>query len=631
MVEHGPEQGGARAPSGDPPPIFPLASPSGLGISRDAPVQSHSDLAKASLPQAPEPQRNPTLLGALASDLRAAGVSLFTIVKEGLRGVAAEGVRFAGGYILGGWALQAAVDQSESTLTYLGIATTLLLVADQLDTIWARRVNECDRRFYRRLQERLIETIGRSTLADLSDPEREGKLATHYNRAADVSNLIERTAALPSFITKVALSGIALVSADWRILGVVGVAVLPGFLLKSRQVTEDHALELGQASEKNVVSTIVDESYRTEGMLQMALGGLSKRIATTASQLQAVLDKEKDAHERRQSARVLLTTTGYYAAMFGGFWMLLAQYQAGAMEVGTFAFLLYQLKDFGEETAGHGETYQQFKELSVEARAFYEFVTPVSQRGRLQFPKVHHMEIDCAQFQRSDFTLQLPKMRLDPGDLLVVHGGNGAGKTTLLKYLAFGVGPVSGSVTVGGVPVQEVRFSEWQKRIAYCGAQPALLLGRSIREILQGADGTEAYFKERLNHPLLAELLAKLMTGYGLETRVGAGLPKGRELSTGELHKLAIVAAVVPRPEILFLDEVTSNQDDDHVAATGATLDALRAQGTIVVFATHSKKFDGRATQILRVSAGVAEVQPKAERQSPPPEQEGGSAQRVTA
>jgi len=204
----------------------------------------------------------------------------------------------------------------------------------------------------------------------------------------------------------------------------------------------------------------------------------------------------------------------------------------------------------------------------------------------------------------------VPDLELPEGSLLIVHGSSGAGKTTLLDHLAFAAAPIEGGAVIGGTPLADIRFSAWQSQIGYCGARPALLEGRTVLDILRGRDGTESYLSERCAHPLIAELIAGLHSGAGLETRVGQGLPDGRGFSTGELHRLALVSAVIPRPRILFLDEVTSNQSDEFIRAVAAMLEQYRALGTTVIFATHSKKFDGAASHLLKVSGGVAEAQP---------------------
>ena len=507
-------------------------------------------------------------------------------------------------------ALQSAVDRSGVTLLYLGLAATCFLVADHWDAVWRTRVDASDRAYFRRLKARLLDAIGRSSIRDLSDEDRQAKLELQYDRAANVSNLVEQSAATPSYLTKLLLSGGALFAADWRVALVVSVAVAPGFWLKTRHTRQDIELEDRQARQKHVVDTLDVESYRSEGITRMVLGGLTSRIKEAVSHLQGALDREKDAHERRQNRQLLATAVGYYSAVFGGFSLLFAQYQAGGMEIGNFAFLCLQLKDVCEDVASHADTFQAFRRMWGEAAGFYRFVAPGPQRGEVDFPRTHALRLFGAKFERGGFAVTVPDLELPEGSLLIVHGSSGAGKTTLLDHLAFAAAPVEGGASVGGVSIADIRFSAWQSQIAYCGARPALLEGRTIRDILQGRDGTEGYLAERCSHPLVSELVVGLHSGAGIETRVGQGLPGGRGFSTGELHRLAIVSAVVPRPRILFLDEVTSNQSDEFIREVAAMLERYRALGTTVIFATHSKKFDGAASHIVKVSGGVAESQP---------------------
>lgn len=573
----------------------------------DSPEAAPQPPLSGALP-AREPLRPRELTAAIATDLVDVGIRPPALLFESLRGCGAESARWCGLYALTVLALEATLTHSPQAFGFIGLFCGCFLLADHLDGTGKTAVDTIGRGYLRRLKERLLDTLGRSTLRSLRDDDNRSELEHHYERAGSIAGLIGHTVSLPGYATKLALSAGALLSVDWRLGTLVTLAVVPGFFLKARHVVADVDLEHRQRAHAQIGDRIETEVYRTDGAIRAVLGGLTRSLGQSLSYLQAALDAERDSHERRQNAQLLGAYIGYYGAMFGGMAMLIGQYNAGALAIGTFAFLCLQLKDIAEEVSNHGETYHQFKRVWEEARRFYSFVRPTADQGDLSFPPESHLRGDSVVISRGTFELSIPTLDIPPGSLVVIHGGSGTGKTTLLEHLAFAARPQRGSLTVGGVPIDGIRFSEWRRHIAYCGARVALLEGRTIREILQAGDETDENVTGRAAHPLIAGLIADLNRQGGLDTRVGEGLLGGRGLSTGEQHRLLLVAAVVPRPAILFLDEVTSNQSDDFVAGVGALLDEYRAAGSTILFATHSKRFDARASHLIRVSGGVAEM-----------------------
>lgn len=579
-----------------------------IQVTQEGP-SSHQPLDPLNGALPPIPAANPRpLVSTILTDMAAAGISRGRLAAEACRGAAAEAIRWGGLYSLTVLALEATVNHSSAALGFMAAFCGSFLLADHLDGTGKTAVDDLDRSYLRRLKERLIDTLGRSTLHDLSNEERRSNLELQYDRAARISNLVGHTVALPAYATKIALSAGALAMVDWRVATLVGAAVLPGFILRARHITADVELEDNQRRFAQIGDRIEGEVYRTDGAVRMILSGLTRPVNRAITHLQAALDTERDGHERRQNTQLFAAYVGYYSAMLGGLAMLVHQYDAGAIAVGTFAFLCLQLKELGEELSNHGETYHTFKRVWEEARRFYRFVEPAGWSGARKFPESHHLLIDRAVFSRGDFQIAVPHLDLPTGSFVIVHGGSGAGKTTLLEHLAFASAPKSGEVSLGGIPIGEVQFSEWQRRIGYCGARTSLLEGRTVREILRGSDQCDDNLEARISHPLISELLADLSRHHGLETRVGEGIVHGRGFSTGEQHRLLLVSALVPRPTIVFLDEVTSNQSDDFVTKVGVMLRDYCARGTTVIFATHSKRFDGEATHLLRVSGGSVEV-----------------------
>lgn len=86
----------------------------------------------------------------------------------------------------------------------------------------------------------------------------------------------------------------------------------------------------------------------------------------------------------------------------------------------------------------------------------------------------------------------------------------------------------------------------------------------------------------------------------GLGTAVG---DRGVRLSGGERQRLALARALLRRPDVLVLDEATSNLDRDNEAAVAATLERLRGSVTIVAV-THSRATIRGADLVVSLNGG---------------------------
>jgi len=144
-------------------------------------------------------------------------------------------------------------------------------------------------------------------------------------------------------------------------------------------------------------------------------------------------------------------------------------------------------------------------------------------------------------------------LRVEPGEFVAFLGPNGAGKTTTLKLLSGVIYPTNGTASVMGFVPWERSF-EYRRRFALVmgqknqlwwdlPAQESFRLHQQIYKI----DSSD--FKKTLDE------LTALLTVQEL-----LGRPV-RELSLGERMKMELIAALLHRPEVLFLDEPTIGLD----------------------------------------------------------------------
>ncbi len=166
--------------------------------------------------------------------------------------------------------------------------------------------------------------------------------------------------------------------------------------------------------------------------------------------------------------------------------------------------------------------------------------------------------------------------------VVALVGANGAGKTTLLKLATAALEPQSGEILVNGSPMATLDSGSFRRRIGIV-FQDSLLVSGTVRDniTLRDPSFTREDIDEAAALSGLEEVVKRLP--LGLDTRVGLW---GQSLSGGEMQRLAIARAVIRRPDILVLDEVTNHLDAEAREAFGKLLRRL-APGRIVLVVSH--------------------------------------------
>ena len=173
-------------------------------------------------------------------------------------------------------------------------------------------------------------------------------------------------------------------------------------------------------------------------------------------------------------------------------------------------------------------------------------------------------------------------LRIEPNQMIAIVGGTGAGKSTLLSLVPRFYDPTSGSVTLDGRNVREIKKKSLRAQIGIV-LQDTLLFSTTIREnIAYGRpDATDDEIMDAAKRAQADEFIRQLPNGYA--NTVGE---RGGQLSVGQRQRIGIARAFLKNAPVLLLDEPTSALDPTTEAAIMETIkDLMRGRTTLI--ATH--------------------------------------------
>ena len=169
-------------------------------------------------------------------------------------------------------------------------------------------------------------------------------------------------------------------------------------------------------------------------------------------------------------------------------------------------------------------------------------------------------------------------LTLEAGQIVGLLGPNGAGKTTTLHTIMGLKAPTSGDVRINRVSVRSPEIASVRRSIGYLPEQPVLydyLTGREFIQFLGQLYDASLDLDGRLTDDLDA-----VQMGQDADRLI-------RTYSMGMRKKIAFLAAMVHRPNILIFDEPTGALDAASARAVKDQMQMAREQGALVLFTTH--------------------------------------------
>jgi ABC-type multidrug transport system fused ATPase/permease subunit len=218
---------------------------------------------------------------------------------------------------------------------------------------------------------------------------------------------------------------------------------------------------------------------------------------------------------------------------------------------------------------------------AVEAIGVEEDVAAVAGRRSWSLPDVELRNISFSYDGRKELLRNI-SLRAEPFSVTAIVGPSGGGKSTIFRLVCRFYEPTGGQILIGGQDVASTSRSELRAEVALVEQEATLMAGSFYENLTYGSgDRISARdIEEVLELTGLVQLVHDLPDG--MRTELGS---RGAGLSGGERQRLAIARALLRRPSVLLLDEVTAQLDTRNEVLLTSTIKAAAKQCTVLLVA----------------------------------------------
>jgi len=224
---------------------------------------------------------------------------------------------------------------------------------------------------------------------------------------------------------------------------------------------------------------------------------------------------------------------------------------------------------------------------------------PVPDKLPLRLGRMHFRNVSFS-YLPEELVLDRVDLQVERGETIAIVGPNGCGKSTLMNLAARFYDPVEGALTIDGVDLRNVRLRDLRQRIGVVAQETLLFDDTVANNIRYGASGASHRAVEQAARQAHAHRFVTEKLADGYQTMCGAG---GKRLSGGQRQRLALARAILRDPEILILDEATSQIDVESERLIHDVLEKF-VQGRTTFMITHRPSTLALADRIVVMDHG---------------------------
>ena len=455
------------------------------------------------------------------------------------------------------------------------------------------------------LRRALFDRLLHLPLPKLWEMKTGGILSRLTGDVETTSGLLQMAVVSPSVsLIRLVIAMAILMTLNWR-LAVTALAIIPGVMALSFAFTRRiRPIYRSVRKDAEVIDGRVGETFSGIRVVR-AFARESRELLDYLLGRHTVLRKELFAHRRElviwTSWGLLTAAVNVVIVWYGGYLNVVGRATIGdIMAFQWYTFLLMGpvwniVNSFSELQRSLAAMERVFEVLSMDQdkpdRPNAVDAPPVVEEIRFEEVEFEYRE---GRPVVRDFNVVVPG-----GSVVALVGRSGAGKTTVTDLVARFHDPTRGRILLNGSDIRGFRLSSYRALLGIV-QQDVFLFDGSVRDnIAYGRkEATDAEVEDAARRANAHEFIERLPERY--ETTIGE---RGVKLSGGQQQRLAIARAILASPQILILDEATSNLDTESEQLIQASMATLLAGRTTFVIA-HRLSTIRRADLILLMEDG---------------------------
>lgn len=465
----------------------------------------------------------------------------------------------------------------------------------------------------RLLNERVILTLRRSLfdrllrlpLEKLSDMKVGGIISRLTDDINKTTGLMQMAVISPGVaVLRLLIAMVILFIINWK-LALTALGIIPPIMILS-MIAIRRIRPIYRAIRKNVshVDGRVGEAF--QGIRAVRAFGGERR-----EDREFTVGHHSTTRMRMFAARreiIVWSTWGFIIALnsvvitwAGGYWYLKGQATIG--DIGAFqVYILYLLNPIWQIVESMTELQRS---LAAMERVFEVLETPIDKPdrpGAIEAPKtVERIQFENTWFAYDEGKDVIKDLNLDVagGSVVALVGKSGAGKTTVTDLVARFYDPTQGRITLNGVDLRDYQLESYRELLGVVQQEVFLFDGTVFDNIAySNRDATREQVIAAATQANAHEFIVDLPQDY--DSIIGE---RGVKLSGGQRQRLSIARALLAKPQILILDEATSNLDTkSEQLIQQAMTELLKGRTTFVI--AHRLSTITHADQIVVIDDG---------------------------
>ncbi|RKN62887.1 ABC transporter ATP-binding protein [Paenibacillus ginsengarvi] len=279
----------------------------------------------------------------------------------------------------------------------------------------------------------------------------------------------------------------------------------------------------------------------------------------------------------------------------------------GAITFGIVYAFTHYVRQFFNPLMSLAEKYNQIQTAMVGAERIFEMLDEkpaiVDSPSPKKLPKTVRGEIEFDHvwfaYNEEEWVLRDVSFKIEPGQTIAFVGATGAGKSSIISLINRFYEIQKGAIRLDGIDIRDIPLEQLRKAVSVV-QQDVFLFGGDIASNIRLNESsiTDEQVQEAARMVHMDEFIRKQPLGFA--TPLGE---RGVNLSLGQRQLLSFARAIVFRPQILILDEATSNIDTETELVVQDALRTISRNRTTLIVA-HRLSTIQHADQIIVMHKG---------------------------